>query len=208
MVFFWRRFFQGVAIGISVAAPIGPMALLCISRTLVRGRLTGFISGLAAATVDLLYASVGAFGLGAVSSLMLRQQFWLRLLGGSYLLYLAVVTFRQVPKQVDMAQTNQQGLLMVFVSTVGLNLANPLTIMPFFAMFAGAGFSTGNDRMSAVAIVVGVFVGASSWWLFLSAFCSAFRTQFGLRRLRVINRLSALAIGAFALYSLCTSTIR
>jgi threonine/homoserine/homoserine lactone efflux protein len=114
---FWIRFFQGTVIGLSVAAPVGPMALLCISRTVISRRLTGFVSGLAAATGDLFYASLGAFGIRAVSSLLVAQQFWLRLFGSFYLLYLDVETFRAVPKLVDTPQVEREGLLRVFGST-------------------------------------------------------------------------------------------
>jgi threonine/homoserine/homoserine lactone efflux protein len=199
---FWMHFFQGAVIGISVAAPIGPMALLCISRTAISGRLAGFVSGLAAASGDLFYASVGAFGIRTVSSLLVTQQFWLRLFGGCYLIYLAAITFNAVPKQLEKVHPNREGLLRIYGSTFLLNLSNPMTFLPFVAFFAGAGLSLGNDSRGAIAMVTGVFLGACSWWLFLSAFCDAFRSHLGPERLRAINRISAIAIGCFALYSI------
>jgi threonine/homoserine/homoserine lactone efflux protein len=204
---FWDHFFQGIAVGVSVAAPIGPMALLCISRTLMGGPLSGFVSGLAAATVDLLYASLGMFGLGAISELLMAQQSWLRLSGAAYLVYLAVLTFRKAPKQDDAAHAICQGRLKMFGSTVVLNLTNPMTIMPFVAIFAGAGLSAGGDKAGVAAMLSGVFIGAALWWLCLSACCNAFRTQMGAGQLRAINRISALALGSFALYAVYGVTI-
>lgn len=203
---FWEHFFQGMVVGVSVAAPVGPMALLCISRTLIGGPMTGFVSGLAAATVDLIYASLGMLGLGAVSELLVAQQSWLRLLGATYLIYLAVITFRTAPIQGDAAHAGRQGLLKMFGSTVVINLTNPMTIMPFIAIFAGAGLSTGGDEAGAAAMLSGVFMGAALWWLGLSTFCNAFRKQMRDGQLRAINRVSALALGSFALYAVYSIT--
>src|SRR6266700_7912000 len=86
-------FLRGVAIGFSIAAPVGPIGVLCIRRTLTRGRLCGFASGLGAATADAVYGCVAGFGLTAVSNLMVSQQTWLRLIGGLFLCYLGVKTF-------------------------------------------------------------------------------------------------------------------
>ena len=196
-----KDFLQGAAIGLSVAVPVGPMALLCISRTLLSGPLTGFVSGLAAATVDLLFAFVGAFGLDLVSSFFLAQHFWLRLLGTSYLLYLAVKIFRSVPRFAEIPSEKSSRLSTVYGSTVLLNLTNPMTILPFIALFAGAGMKVGSDWMSSAVLLSGVFIGASSWWLLLSLCCTTFRKGCTQMRLGVINRCSALALALFALYS-------
>jgi threonine/homoserine/homoserine lactone efflux protein len=198
----WTHFFQGAVIGISVAAPVGPMSLLCISRTTISGRWAGFVSGLAAASGDVFYASLGAFGIRSVSSLLVTQQFWLRLFGGCYLLYLAAITFDAVPKQPEKMRPAREGLLRIYGSTFVLNLANPMTFLPFVAFFAGAGLRVGSDSKGAIIMVIGVFLGASSWWFFLSTFCNAFRSHLGPERLQSINRISAIAIGCFALYSI------
>src|SRR5512142_2590739 len=113
---------KGFAIGFLIAAPVGPIGVLCIRRTLADGRAIGFVSGLGAATADMTYGSIAAFGLTAIQNVLVAQQFWLRLLGGLFLVYLGVRTFITRPAEKAAAGTMRRGALAAYASTLGLTL--------------------------------------------------------------------------------------
>ena len=167
---------MGVAgIGFAIAAPVGPIGLLCIQRTLNRGRLSGLVSGLGAAAADAIYGSIAAFGLVLIATFLVEQQVWFGLVGGIFLCYLAVRTFMAPPADVA-ASTQEGGLVSDFGSTLFLTLTNPVTVLSFVAIFAGLGLATqGEDNRAALLIVAGVFCGSALWWLLLSGGVSLFR---------------------------------
>jgi len=190
---------KGFIIGFSIAAPVGPIGVLCIRRTLSDGRLTGLVSGMGAATADALYGSVAGFGLTLVSAFLLDQQFWIRLVGGAFLCYLGVKTFLSRPAS-QAAPVRGGGLLSAYISTLFLTLTNPLTILSFAAIFAGLGLGAGvGNYASAGVLIAGVFLGSATWWLLLSGGVSLLRRQFDQRAMRWINRFSGLIILGFGL---------
>ena len=195
---------RGLLLGFSIAAVVGPIALLCLRRTLANGFLVGFVSGLGAATADGTYAGIAAFGISALAALLVDQRFWLRLIGGAFLLYLAVRTLRAAPPHADSSPLRGGDLLVAYTSTLALTLSNPLTILSFAAIFAGLGLGTlgGGSRSSAAALVVGVFVGSTSWWLILASLTARLRTRLTPRHLRLITIGSGVLILAFAVQSL------
>jgi threonine/homoserine/homoserine lactone efflux protein len=193
---------KGMLIGLSIAAPVGPIGVLCIRRTLADGRLAGLVSGLGAATADALYGSVAGFGLAFISGFLVSQQFWLRLVGGAFLVYLGIRTLLARPSGQE-ARTSGKGLTGAYASTLFLTLTNPLTILSFAAVFAGLGLGgTGGDYLSAGTLVLGVFSGSALWWFALSGGVSLLRRRFDLRRMAWVNRLSGAVILAFGLYAL------
>ncbi len=193
---------RGGLIGLSIAAPVGPIGVLCIRRTLAEGRLMGLVSGLGAATADAFYGSVAAFGLTFISSLLVGQQAWLRLVGGLFLCYLGVKTLLARPAQHGMAVRSRGGLGS-YVSTLFLTVTNPMTILSFAAIFAGLGLGqTGGDYASAGLLVLGVFLGSASWWLLLSGSVGAFRARFPAAGLLWVNRISGIIITGFGLVAL------
>ena len=193
---------RGLLLGLSIAAPVGPIGVLCIRRTLSAGRGMGLASGLGAATADATYGAVAAFGLTVVSSFLISQQMWLRLLGGAFLCYLGVRTFRVAPAT-EAARTGGSGLAGAYVSTFFLTITNPLTILSFAAIFAGLGLgAAGADAGAALGLVLGVFLGSALWWLLLSGVVSLLRARFDLRAMRWVNRGSGLLILGFGVLSL------
>jgi threonine/homoserine/homoserine lactone efflux protein len=196
---------RGLALGFSIAAPVGPIGVLCIRRTLADGRLVGFVSGLGAATADATYGAVAAFGLTAVSHVLLGQRVWIHLIGGMFLCYLGVRTLLSAPTE-RAASVQGRGLAGAYASTLGLTLANPTTILSFVAIFAGLGVAQNASSFGAPAwLVLGVFCGSALWWLLLSSGVGLFRTRLDTQALRWVNRLSGAVILAFGLVALVTS---
>ena len=199
-------FLRGLIIGFSIAAPVGPIGVLCIRRTIANGLLSGLVSGLGAATADAIYGSIAAFGLTLVSSFLINQQIWLRVVGGLFLCYLGIRTFFALPAE-DLEEVPRgTELLGDYGSTFILTLTNPLTILSFAAIFAGLGLAEADlGRFAAIAMVVGVFLGSAAWWLLLSGGTNLFRRRFSKVALQWVNRGSSVIITAFgvaALFSL------
>jgi threonine/homoserine/homoserine lactone efflux protein len=184
-------FLRGLVVGFSIAAPVGPIGLLCIRRTLARGRAVGFVSGLGAATADAAYGAVAGFGLTALSG---------------FLGYLGVRTFLAQPASRS-AEREGRGLVGAYLSTLGLTLTNPSTILSFVAIFAGLGLGTsgaaaGGDYAGASVLVGGVFLGSAAWWLILSGITGAVRGRFSPAGMRWVNRLSGAILTGFGLTAL------
>jgi threonine/homoserine/homoserine lactone efflux protein len=193
-------FLKGLIIGFSIAAPVGPIGVLCIRRTLAEGRQSGLLSGLGAATADAVYGSVAGFGLTFIAGFLTQQQFWLSLLGGVFLCYLGLTTFVAPPGSQAAKSTPGRGLAAAYVSTFFLTLTNPATILSFAAIFAGLGLaSAGGDYLAASALVGGVFVGSAAWWLLLSGGVSLLRARFTPERLGWVNKISGVVIAGFGL---------
>ena len=195
-------FLRGWLIGLAIAAPVGPIGLLCIQRTLSQGRLAGLASGLGAATADAVYGFIAAFGLAFISGFLVAQQNLLALVGGLFLCYLAVRTFLAEPAA-DAAQARGGRMGTAYATTFVLTLTNPVTILSFVAIFAGMGLAAGTgDYVAAAWMVLGVFAGSASWWLLLSFGVGLLRTRMTADVLRWINRGAGLVIGAFGLVAI------
>jgi threonine/homoserine/homoserine lactone efflux protein len=196
---------RGFVIGISIAAPVGPIGVLCIRRTLAQGRLAGLLSGLGAATADALYGAVAGFGLTVISAFLVEQRDWLRSLGGLFLCYLGVRTFLARPAEDEPPARSSiaRGYAGAYLSTLLLTLANPITILSFAAIFAGLGLAeAAGDPRSAAVLVLGVFGGSATWWLLLSGGVGLARDRFTPAAMIWVNRLSAATIVAFGLAAL------
>lgn len=195
---------KGIVFGFSIAAPVGPIGVLCIRRTLAGSRAQGLASGLGAATADACYGAVAAFGLTALSDFLVGQQAWLRPLGAAFLIYLGVRTFLARPADASAAGHGaSMSLCGAYASTVLLTLTNPLTIVSFFGIFVGLGVAgPGTSHAAAALLVCGVFLGSSLWWLILSGGVGAIRHKIDARRLRWINRASGIAIATFGVATL------
>lgn len=204
-------FTQGFVIGIAIAAPVGPISILCINRTLANGRKAGFITGLGAASADAVYGSIAAFGLSFMAAFLVNQSLWLRFLGGLFLLFIGVRTFFKNPgiyEGIDPGKTTRRSVLNYYLSTFILTITNPLTILSFSAIYAavGIGGDTTTSYLASSGMVFGVFLGSSAWWLILSSLTNRFRTRIQFKMMTWINRISAAILILFGLYSLFTLT--
>ena len=196
---------RGLVLGFSIAAPVGPIGVLCIRRTLHEGRSAGLVTGLGAATADALYGCVAAFGLTFVSSFLLDKQTWLRLIGGAFLCYLGARTLLARPTE-RAVSTSARGLTGFYLSTLALTITNPMTILSFAAVFAGLGLAgAGGNYGQAGVLVLGVFLGSATWWLLLSSAVSILRARFTPRWMLWVNRLSGLVVLAFGISALLRS---
>jgi threonine/homoserine/homoserine lactone efflux protein len=195
-------FSRGLLLGFSIAAVVGPIALLCLRRSLTSGFGLGFVSGLGAATADATYAAVASFGVSVLSSALVEQRVWLRLVGGALLLSLGLRTLQAQPAE-KAAEARGSGLRLAgaYSSTLALTLSNPMTILSFAAIFAGIG--TGSFDL-----VIGVFIGSGAWWLVLTGAASRLRTNFTPRRLRLVNLGSGALIVAFGVQSIAAAVMQ
>jgi threonine/homoserine/homoserine lactone efflux protein len=199
---------RGFVLGFTIAAAVGPISLLCIRRTLAEGRLVGLVSGLGVATADATYGAIAAFGLTAITDLLVDGRRVLGIIGGAFLLWLAWRTFRAVPAEAAAAPeaSARRGLPGAYLSTLGLTLTNPMTILSFGALFVGLGV-TGGDATGAALLTLGVFAGSAAWWVVLVAAVGALRTRIAPRGLRRVNMASGLLIGAFAIVALASAAV-
>jgi len=193
---------KGLAIGLSIAAPVGPISLLCLRRSLAHGRSTGLASGLGAATADGLYGAIAAFGLTSVSGVLMAQQHWFAVIGGLLLIAIgARIAVSRPPS--DGLLTRGAGLAAAYASTFVLTLSNPVTILMFAAIFAGLGIAAqAESARSAALLTAGAFLGSAAWWVILSAGVGATRSRFTPVSLLWVNRVSGAVIAAFGLAAL------
>lgn len=193
---------KGIIIGFSIAAPVGPIGVLCIRRTLADGRVSGLVSGLGAAVADAVYGCIAGFGLTFVSGFLIGGQAWLRIVGGVFLCFLGIRTFLSGPAE-KAAPAAGRSLAGAFVSTFFLTLTNPMTILSFMGIFAGLGIAgAGGDYEAAGALVLGVFSGSALWWLLLSGSVGALREKVTPRGMQWVNRGAGAIIAAFGLLAL------
>jgi len=184
---------KGIAIGFIMAIPIGPISIMCIRKTLSEGRLSGLIIGLGAATADLFYASVAAFGLTFISDTLVGQRLWIRLVGGGVLLFIGIRIFRALPEDPKI-RINKSGILRSYLTTFFLTLTNPLTIFVFLAVFAALGLGNGLGYFSHSILLTGVFIGYGLWFLILSSGTILFRKKLDLVGLRWVNKIAGILI--------------
>ncbi|MDF2923377.1 MAG: putative threonine efflux protein [Paenibacillaceae bacterium] len=192
---------RGCVFGFSVAAPIGPIGLICMHRTLSYGRKYGFVSGLGAATADMVCAAFACFGITSVLLLNNRIEWLLRLAGSVYLCYLGLRILNS-RSSVDREGEGANPLGGMYLSIVLLTLGNPITWMSFAGGFAGLGMYGENTAYaSSLSFICGVFIGSSLWWLVLSLAADKFRTRLNNRIILGINRVSGGAIACFGVWA-------
>ncbi|MFP5342002.1 MAG: LysE family translocator [Candidatus Limnocylindria bacterium] len=200
---------RGLVLGFTIAAAVGPISLLCIRRTLAEGRVVGLASGIGVATADGTYGAIAAFGLTAVTDILVDWRRLLSVVGGLFLLWLAWRTARSVPREAaadEPPPRGGRGLAGAYLSTLGLTLTNPMTILSFVAMFVGLGV-TGDDALGAAVLTGGVFLGSAAWWVVLVGLVGALRSRLTPARMRRINIASGALIGAFALVAIGSGVV-
>ncbi len=197
-------FLKGLIIGFAIAAPVGPVGVLCIQRSLHNGFKVGLMTGLGAALADGTYGLIAGFGLTAISSLLVAQQFWIRVIGGAFLLYLGIKILLTPPRNKSTNEKPDRSPWHACATTYFLTLTNPMTILSFTAIFAGLGLgSAGTDYTHAILLVIGITLGSAIWWLLLSGGVSyILHKRISQSFMRIINWISGGIILFFGLFAL------
>ena len=192
---------RGFILGFTIAASVGPISLLVIRRTLTEGRAVGLASGIGVATADATYGGIAAFGLTAITDVLVGGGRLLGFVGGIFLLWLAWRTVRAEPTTAATTGPRRGGLAGAYLSILGLTMTNPMTILSFGALFAGLGI-TGDNLAQSASITLGVFLGSASWWVVLTTAIETQRSRVTPRWLRMVNIVSGIVIGGFAVLAI------
>lgn len=198
---------KGIAVGLAIAAPVGPVAVLCIRRTLLQGHPAGFASGFGAVTADVIFGSIATFGVAALSDVLLAHEVALRLIGGTFLIGLGINTYLKAPPQPGRPLAGR--IIKSYASAFLLTITNPITIFAFTAIFAGFGI-VGRDMSlpASWSLIVGVAAGATLWWSSLTLAAGLLRERVAVHELRWLNQLSGGLILLFAVVAFCSLALR
>lgn len=198
---FSEMLIKGLIIGFSIAAPVGPIGVLCIRRTLEHGRFVGFVSGLGAATADGLYGLIAGLGFTLITNFLIGQQLLLQFIGSTFLCYLGVKIFFSRPSN-NSAKAKGNKPFTAYASTFFLTITNPVTILSFIGIFSGLGIINNYTPTLSLILVLGVFLGSALWWLLLSSIAGIAANRMKNFSLRFVNRVSGLILLLFGLYGL------
>lgn len=196
---------KGVIIGFAASVPLGPIGILCIQKTINKGRLSGFVSGLGAAFSDTFYAIIAGFGLTFITNFIIEQQLYLKIAAAAILFYLGFKIFFTDPiKQYkEQSKRRGKGLFGDFISIFFLTISNPLAVFFFGGAFAAFGFvSEESAATSVLFLTLGVFFGAALWWTTLTTLVNIFRKRFKLKSLWWINKIAGLIVIAFGVLAI------
>ena len=191
---------EGLLVGVSIAAPVGAIGFLCIQQTLKGGIVIGVVSGLGAATADMMYGILVAFGLKTTQVVFLNYKTYLTIIGGLFLCYLGIKKFFSVLPTNNFKESSG-GLLKAYTVTFLLTLTNPATILDFMALFTGLNIDVSN-YMESLSFVSGVFLGSAFWWLLLCFSVGLFRKRVSAQILQYINYAAGVVIFSFGIYAL------
>jgi len=203
---------RGIIVGLGASIPLGPVAVLCIQRTLGKGHTAGLCTGMGAATCDTIFAAISLLGVSFVEEFIKRAQNEVMLIGGVIVLLFGLFTFRtnpvsQMNRISEGRKKNRKGYLTDYLSTILMTISNPGAFLFMLGIITFVGAGTTNEYLSAI-ILIGVIIGTSAWWLFLTAIISRFRNWFQMKQLLVLNRLSGLAIMLFGVLAAVEGTYR
>jgi threonine/homoserine/homoserine lactone efflux protein len=198
---------RGVGLGFAIAAAVGPISLLTIRRTLAHGQAYGLASGAGVALADATYAGIAAFGLTAITSVLVGGRAVLGVVGGAVLVVLGTRTILSRPASAAAAETSDRpGLAAAFASIFGLTLTNPMTILSFAGVFAAAGL-TGHGGAEAGLLTLGVYLGSLLWWIVLTTVVGRLRSRVTVGALTWVNRISGGLLVAFGVAAIGTSLL-
>ena len=197
---------KGIIVGLLVSTPVGPMGILCVQRTLNKGKSSGFSSGMGIATADTIFALIAGLGISFIIHFLSEQQLIIKIIGGVVIAFIGLKIFITNPvKQLKKHRREGKTLFEDFISILFMALSNPFTVFLYVAVFAGLNLqdvSTGYS--SALLVVTGVFVGASISWFTISTIVNYFRTKIRLRKLMWINRIAGITIILFGFFAICS----
>jgi len=197
---------KGAVIGFAVAAPVGPVAIICIRRTLTEGRISGMASGFGAATADFVYACIAALGFSAVSDYLTGHVFWIRLIGGFLLVGWGIRSLFLFSKDVA-PQQNKRRIISSYLTTFLLTISNPMTVLVFIAIFSAFCLSEATMYKNIV-LLIGIFGGSLAWFLFLTETIHFLRSKITYYVLQLTNKISGFVIIGFGIATLASAALR
>lgn len=193
---------RGVLAGLAIAIPVGPVNILCISRTITNGRIAGLISGLGAATADTLYGAIAGFSISLVINFLIREKFWIRLVGGALLVVIGLVYWFARPKSLKEKQEEGESAHSAYVTTLLLTLTNPTTVLSYMAVLAALRLGEPRPWTMTLFLVLGIFCGSMIWWIVLAAIAGHFRDRFTDHAVVWMNRIAAFSIAGFGVFTM------
>ena len=198
---------EGITIGLCTSIPVGPIAILIIQRTLQKGRLHGFFSGLGAASSDTFYALLAIVGLSVVLSFIEENKLIIQIAGSAIMMIFGIYIFFQNPtKNIEKSKGEKSSYWVDYITSFSLTLSNPLMIFLYIGLFAQYNFVTSESHFLEIAIgIISVFVGAGLWWFLLTLLASIFRKRFNIRGLWILNKATGCLIFVIALVALISS---
>jgi threonine/homoserine/homoserine lactone efflux protein len=200
--------YEGILIGVLVSAPLGPAGLLCIQRSLYKGRWHGFCSGVGVACSDFLYAMITSMGMGVVIKFIEDNQTTLQLVGSVLLMIFGVYIYRSDPSKSFRKPKHNYSYSQDVLSAFLLTLSNPLIIFLFIALFARFNFISAGDNLESIILgMVGIFSGALSWWFALTLVVGKLRRVFNERGLLIMNRTLGVVVLLLSLFGLLLSLL-
>jgi putative LysE/RhtB family amino acid efflux pump len=209
-------FYRGLVLGLMISAPVGPIGLLCIRRTIQMGLLAGFATGLGAACADTIFGAVAAFGVAAILDFMRHYDIYIRMVGGGMLLFGAWHTWLDIPKPppdpIELVKKvirmtpddTLMGAVKAFMSGFAITLTNPVTMFAILAVVATFGHM--ESDLDAYTIIGGIFAGSTLWWIILSGGIALVRGHFTENRIVIINRITATVLAALAVWAITSGT--
>ncbi len=201
--------FEGILIGICTSIPVGPIAILCIQRTLQRGHWHGFFSGIGAATSDTLYAALALLGLTMVMSFIEAHQLVIQIVGSAIMMLFGIYTFFKNPaSSIRKQQEGGVNYWQEYLTAFFLTLSNPLMIFLFIGLFARFSFLAGVSSPFLIIVgILSIFCGAALWWFFLTSIAGIFKKRFNFRGLWLLNKITGILIAVLALFGLVGSLL-
>lgn len=194
--------FMSIGLGVAVSIPMGPIGILCVQRTLSKGRFAGLFSGLGASVADTLFAAVAGFGLSLFEAFFVDNRMWLVFIGGLLLVVMGALLLFSDPSKMLKAPEKKNNFIGDFISVFFLTASNPITIMFFGAMFSSFDLLLPGNNAHNALIILFVFLGTLLWWLMLSTLVNAFRSRFRLRQLFYMNRIAGVVIIVFGIIAI------
>jgi len=195
---------RGLAAGLIIAAPVGPVNVLCIQRTIEKGWKSGILSGLGAAVADTIYGAIAGFSISLVIRFLVHEEYWIRLIGGMVLIVIGVIFYFRPPQSLETAKPHSSANS-DFVSTLFLTATNPTTVLSYLAVLATLGLGKQRPLWQTSILVAGIFCGSMTWWLTVTGTVNLLRSRVTDRATRWRNRVAGIAIGCFGLVNVLLS---
>lgn len=203
----WEWMAKGILLGLSIAAPVGPISILCVKKTMTSGFKTGLFSGLGAATADAVYGSIAGLGLSALTTFLIEYKTVLQAIAGLFICYLGIKSLLHTPATGSAEPHSKKCSLNSYAVTLLLTLSNPMTIVFFLGVLGASGILLSHTSSDIPFLVVGVFLGSTLWWICLTGTASLFRINMTVERskLSLFNKLSGLVMLYFGVVALIQS---